>query len=410
MSFVMEKKRIIASMFLVAVLGCPAEDSAESAGLATAPDSATEPPANPTDGSYECGNGEIEESWDDSEVCDDGPDNGWDKHGCSPYCTPLYCGDGLLQPQSEECDDGSNGDQEDGCNDGCTLPKCGDGYLQKGEECDDGEEYNLGEYNGCNANCSRAPHCGDGEVLPGYEKCDDGNEIGTDACTTECLPATCGDDYVHEGVEECDEGHDPEENAENDWDECSNACEPHTEGCGNGVIEDDYDHDERCDDGDYASGDGCSSTCQLESCGDGIEDPSEDCDDGNLMDNDGCTSTCHAEYCGDGVVQPGEKCDDGKGNDYDYNGCLPYYCKFGSRCGDGKVDSNYEKCDDGNQDSCDGCSAKCKVEECGNDTLECDEECDDGDWNGYRCPAACSKTCNLMTCATSATQGGCSPR
>ncbi len=35
--------------------------------------------------------------------------------------------------------------------------------------------------------------------------------------------------------------------------------------CGNGILE-----EERCDDYNTESGDGCSSTCEVEYCGDGI--------------------------------------------------------------------------------------------------------------------------------------------
>jgi cysteine-rich repeat protein len=45
--------------------------------------------------------------------------------------------------------------------------------------------------------------CGNGRVDPG-ERCDDGNAIDTDDCTTACLPARCGDGVVHAGVEDCD--------------------------------------------------------------------------------------------------------------------------------------------------------------------------------------------------------------
>jgi len=56
-------------------------------------------------------------------------------------------------------------------------------------------------------------------------------------------------------------------------------------------------------------------------CGDGLVDPGEQCDDGNLGDGDGCSSACIIEFCGDGVVQGGlgEECDDGNMEDCD--GC-----------------------------------------------------------------------------------------
>src|SRR5262249_876252 len=47
--------------------------------------------------------------------------------------------------------------------------------------------------------------CGNG-VLDLGEDCDDGNTDNTDACTSECQPATCGDGFVQAGVEACDDG------------------------------------------------------------------------------------------------------------------------------------------------------------------------------------------------------------
>lgn len=79
--------------------------------------------------------------------------------------------------------------------------------------------------------------------------------------------------------------------------------------CGNGEIE----PGEECDDGDTAAGDGCSTTCEVESnyacretadgssechlivCGDGIVDGNEACDDDGTAPLDGCSATCTVE-------------------------------------------------------------------------------------------------------------------
>jgi cysteine-rich repeat protein len=113
--------------------------------------------------------------------------------------------------------------------------------------------------------------CGDHVVL-GAEACDDGNDVGTDACVA-CAFARCGDGEVFAGVE-------------------------------------------GCDDGNELGGDGCEARCALPSCGDGVVDPGEDCDDGNDDDGDLCPSSCLAAKCGDGHVLVGtEGCDLGPQNE-----------------------------------------------------------------------------------------------
>lgn len=63
--------------------------------------------------------------------------------------------------------------------------------------------------------------------------------------------------------------------------------------CGDGT----FNAGERCDDGNTLNGDDCSSTCLIESCGDGIlqGERGEQCDDGNTTSSDGCSSTCAVE-------------------------------------------------------------------------------------------------------------------
>ncbi|HEX2484133.1 MAG TPA: DUF4215 domain-containing protein, partial [Myxococcota bacterium] len=53
--------------------------------------------------------------------------------------------------------------------------------------------------------------------------------------------------------------------------------------------------DEECDDGDRDSGDGCSSQCLAEVCGNARVDFGEECDDGNTVAGDGCDAACQGE-------------------------------------------------------------------------------------------------------------------
>jgi cysteine-rich repeat protein len=202
--------------------------------------------------------------------------------------------------------------------------------------------------------------------------------------------------------------------------------------CGNG----DLDLGEECDDGNNIDGDGCSASCLIEFCGDGLvnDAPNEECDDANTGDGDGCSSSCQIEpgfvcvgepsvctpTCGDGSLDPGETCDDGNTNDGDGCGgscqtepgfvCVgePSVCT--PTCGDGDLDPG-EECDDGNTSDGDGCSASCLIEFCGDGLVnnapneECDDEnTDDGDGcssscqveEGYTCvgePSVCSADC-----------------
>ena len=211
--------------------------------------------------------------------------------------------------------------------------------------------------------------CGNGQLNPPAETCDDGNQSGGDGCSPDC-------------------------HTETDW-ICTTPGTPcsYTVVCGDGLIA----GQETCDDHNTADGDGCDRSCQLESgwvcpqagascvprCGDGKLLGREQCDDGNAMPGDGCSDTCriepgyacptpgqacHLTVCGDGVKEGAESCDDGNtiagdgcGADcrsepvcQGTNGCR-------SPCGDG-LKLPGEECDDGNTVSGDGCSADCKLE------------------------------------------------
>lgn len=123
-----------------------------------------------------------------------------------------------------------------------------------------------------------------------------------DSYTVRVIPKYCGDGTCEAGDgETCG-------NCPGDC-KCPTDC-PCPTLCGNNNI--DYSEGEECDDGDTENNDGCSSTCQIEECGDNIKQTNEECDDGNLIDGDHCSSECETEeYCGDLIVQAslGEKCD-----------------------------------------------------------------------------------------------------
>ena len=141
--------------------------------------------------------------------------------------------------------------------------------------------------------------CGDGHWLHWEgEPCDDNNTASSDGCSS-----TCTSEY----------GYTVEELSVTIGPTTFNPSE-HTIVCGDRL----QHASEECDDWNDESGDGCSSTCTIETgytcpfeeacipnCGDGDIDAGEQCDDGGNSDNDGCSKTCQIE---DGYTCPGNVC------------------------------------------------------------------------------------------------------
>jgi len=119
---------------------------------------------------------------------------------CDPPCVPFTC-----EAQTANCGtiaDGCGGQLNcgtctlpDTCGGGgipnlCEEPVCGDAIVDPNtEECDDGNSVNT---DACLNSCQIAS-CGDGIVQAGVEVCDDGNQIDTgDDCTNSCTFGTGG--------------------------------------------------------------------------------------------------------------------------------------------------------------------------------------------------------------------------
>ena len=247
---------------------------------------------------------------------------------------------------------------------GVPPPSCGDDVDDPGEECDDG---NTASCDGCSSAC-KIELCGNMRIdcdglgpgnVPVFEACDDGNTVSGDTCHEDCSRPdnVCGDDIV-DSAETCDDG-----NTEG-CDGCSTTCE--TESCGNGVAEcgeecepgvgppgtcsadclrfvplgcgdGEVTGNEQCDDGNTIDGDGCSHQCREERCGDQTQDVGEECDDGNVACGDGCSPVCKHEVCGNAIVDCGEECDDGAANGAPGGFCLPDVCVPAPRCTDSGV-------------------------------------------------------------------------
>ena len=244
------------------------------------------------------------------------------------------------------------------------------------------------------------------------------------------------------------------------------ACgdDPQEERCGDGALA----SDERCDDGNTDNGDGCSSSCEVETApedcaatGDEDGDGSADCADSDCAAAPACAATpedcaatgdedgdgnadcadsdcaaapaCAAtpEDCatvgdedGDGDADCAdsdcaaadgcfEVCDDGVDNNGDDTvDCLDPTCSDAvvceSFCGDGVVDAG-EGCDDGAANSdidADACRNNCQPAFCGDGVFDEGEACDSGNANSDTEADACRTTCVLAACGDGAVDFG----
>jgi fibro-slime domain-containing protein len=131
-----------------------------------------------------CGDGVVQSDY--GEECEPTMSN---DPNCTDACrNPGGCGDGKIE-SPEQCDDGAlanNGDYG-GCAPSCIYaPHCGDAIMQpEHEECDDGVWDSS--YGGCTPQCKQGPHCGDGILQTDYEQCDHGAQNEIDGlCTAGC--------------------------------------------------------------------------------------------------------------------------------------------------------------------------------------------------------------------------------
>src|SRR3569623_2092501 len=227
-------------------------------------------------------------------------------------CVPLACGDGVLT-SDEVCDDGNNL-CADGCSGDCkSIESCGNGIVDAlaGEVCDDG---NTIGGDGCSADCRSIEVCGNGVVDSGLgEVCDDGNTVSGDGCSSDCKSKeVCGNGIVDTIDEQCDLG-----GANSDLPDHPSRTTCKQQASGDSNLE--PGHGEHCDNGVANSTlpAACRPNCELQRCGDGIQDSCEVCDDGNVVSGDGCSSDCKSkETCGNGIIDlaKGEQCDAGSAN------------------------------------------------------------------------------------------------
>jgi len=151
-----------------------------------------------------CGDGVIS----NGEVCDDASRDecGSCNADCSGAGAGAVCGDGVVCPELEACDDAG---ESEGCNEDCTAARCGDGIVNSaaGEVCDDAganSDAHSAEPH-CNARCTGlGPFCGD-SVKDDVEACDTAGQSAT--CEASCAVPSCGDGVQNVFVgESCDDG------------------------------------------------------------------------------------------------------------------------------------------------------------------------------------------------------------
>jgi cysteine-rich repeat protein len=246
-------------------------------------------------------------------TCTDNDDDSFNQEGGA--CGLVDCNDNnnSIRPgMAELCngvDDNCNGQVDEGsvCAQG---PVCGNSQTESGEQCDDG---NTNNGDGCSSTCQTETSTGCHNSVEFVPVTCSQNPITTDTFNG-CRKVVCSGKQIlacdksgffemynqggDNSVEIClggacmsNEGYVKSSN----FPICSSGSNP-SPVCGNSQTE----SGEQCDDGNTNNGDGCSSTCQNEFCGDGNTQGglSEQCDDGNTNNGDGCSSTCQTESAG----------------------------------------------------------------------------------------------------------------
>lgn len=336
------------------------------------------------------GDGTVDNDEDGSiaQVCADDCLSTEDDDGAT--CEAFECGNGVID-SGEECDDGSYNGSYGFCDDDCTYDatfSCGDGSLAGGELCDCGSSgtasgltyggsscsnlngtYDSNPNNTCAWDCSGpASYCGDGVVDEGSGEVCDGNTDSYDGAL--CVGGS-------EEGSACDEDSD----CDGSGAVCGDASSPWSEACETTTV---------CLAGDESLiGYPCTSNAY--------------CDSSDGGDGECSTSTFP-------TTRTITCADDGEGGEAcSWNSpwsTTSFWkgvnCKASSNCGNGVVDEG-EECDDGNDDSTDGCTTECQENVCGDGYLyDGEEQCDEGADNGNVCEASYGSTCSYCneSCVT----------
>ncbi len=200
------------------------------------------------------------------------------------------CGDGIVDPWAEQCDDG-NEEDGDSCSSDCQVVACpGGGDPQRWYTDEDGDGYGDSErfVFACEAPADT--------VLQGGDCDDDNAEVHPNGTRDSPHAGTCGDGLDND----CMFGTDCGSLACTDQYPCVERSRDIPDVCHNG-LDDDGDGRTDCDDPDCQGEVGCAETI----CDDGLDDDGDgrtDCDDHDCARDPACTENV---------------CDDGLDNDLD---------------------------------------------------------------------------------------------
>lgn len=318
-----------------------------------------------------------------------------------PACPPsgAACGDGTTDP-GEECDDANTG-ACDGCSPSCRLERCGNARVECAEQCDLGSQNGLPGV-GCDASCQVVQVGGGIQMIPGGRNRNDcflewavrnpGGEVvdGFPSSTQRCIDGdpSCDTDEANDGtctfsVASCLAVTDAR----------LPLCQPppidlvtiHVPHPLKATLAADVTNAQTLVGaiGDLGVSVRAGGTILRSGQPDPLRDHCSDPFDIVVPHGPGVqgSKTLSVEARAVGGVRM-------TGNSVSLV-CAPNTAV----CGNGVVEIG-ERCDDANQDACDGCTPTCRVEACGNGVVECSEQCDDGPDNGTpasECTAECTE-------------------
>jgi cysteine-rich repeat protein len=343
-------------------------------------------------------------------------------HSPSPSSSSAtaFCGDHGVSAGEfcDPCSPPGRTETDPNCNALCTMSRCGDGFVdrRRGEECD---------YIGLFVEAGHSPVVSRDEEM--FPRCDSDAACRGGYCFYgRCWPVQWVSYWLWQDIAICPQRWE----TQGTWGALISV---------HGALCNDLE-DVRCSE---FPGDGCTTDCKLERCGDGIIQSGiwttdslhyglrEECDDGNTTNGDGCSDRCAIEGATSSqnslaiasTVPSSGFCEQ-----------FPHLCSSSSAavvavassvsslpfesappqssaavlsvlpslCGDGRFDAG-EECDDGigNSDTLpDACRTDCRMPLCGDFVADYrrGEQCDQGVGNSDTAPDRCRSTCTLPRC------------